>query len=230
MARRSGASPSFASTRISLRRSGRGRVALPGSAAYTTLMSRTASLAALLVALAVPAHAEEASRWTRLDGGFFTIELPGQATLENSENEVPGVGTLKSTSWTVESPDSSVVINTTEFPKAFVADKIPGKMLEGSRDGAVANIGATLTADEPVFIPSGLPKKKWPGRVFTATRSGGLVIRQAVYLVDHTLLQVVYATSKPGETDALFARVHASLKMVPAGKATGKSSAKAGPR
>jgi hypothetical protein len=154
-----------------------------------------------------------ADGWTKISGSFFSVEMPGKPEKKEAQQEIPGVGMTKTTYFELQLPDLQFTVGTTEFPREMIEKSIPSKMLEGSRDGSLANIGATLTSDSVVFIDSGAPNKKWPGRTFVGTHPSGLVVRQAVFLVDTFLLQLVCVGPKGKDTAPDFAKLVASLKL-----------------
>jgi hypothetical protein len=156
-----------------------------------------------------------ADGWTKITGSFFSMEMPGKPEKKDMQQEIPGVGMTKSTYFESRLSDLQFTVGTTEFPRAMIEKSIPSKMLEGSRDGSLANIGANLTSDSAVFIDSGMPNKKWPGRTFVASHPSGLVIRQAVFLIDTTLLQLVCVAAKGKDSAPDFAKFVASLKVSP---------------
>jgi hypothetical protein len=152
--------------------------------------------------------------WTKVTGPFFSVEMPGKPEKKEIQQEVQGVGMTKTTSYESQRPGGvQFTVGVTEFPRALIEKSIPGKMLEGSRDGVVANIGASLTSDSVVFLDSGMPKKKWPGRTFVATHPAGGVLRQSVFLVDTFLLQLVYVAPKAKDSAADFEKFVGSLKL-----------------
>lgn len=177
-----------------------------------------ASTAILLSTLAA------ADGWTKITGSFFSVEMPGKPEKKDTQQEIPGVGMTKSTYFESRVSDLEFTVGTTEFPRALIEKSIPGKMLEGSRDGSMANIGATLTSDAAVFIDSGAPNKKWPGRTFVGSHPSGLVVRQAVFLVDTFLLQLVCVGNKGKDSAPDFAKLVGSLKLsAPSSPAKGSS-------
>ena len=153
-------------------------------------------------------------RWTQVTGPFFSVQMPGKPEKKDSQQEVQGVGMSKTTSYESQlRGEVQFTVGVTEFPRALIEKSIPGKMLEGSRDGVVANIGASLTSDSVVFLDSGTPKKKWPGRTFVASHPAGGVLRQSVFLVDTFLLQLVYVAPKAKDSAADFEKFVGSLKL-----------------
>ncbi len=168
-----------------------------------------------------------ADGWTKVTGSFFTVEMPGKPERKETQQEIPGVGMTKSTFFESQLPQLQFTVGSTEFPRAMIEKSIPAKMLEGSRDGSMANIGATLTSDAVVFIDSGVPNKKWPGRTFVGSHPSGLVVRQAVFLVDTFLLQLVCAGEKGKDSAPDFAKFLGSLKLsAPGSSAKAKGSSK----
>ena len=90
---------------------------------------------------------------------------------------------------------------------------MPSKVLEGARDGAMANVNGTVEKDFSVFLDSGLPKKKYPGREFDGSTTSGLKLAARLFLVDDRLYQLISVSPKATFNAADFKKFADSFKL-----------------
>src|SRR5512133_1176666 len=81
--------------------------------------------------------------WQRVDTAAFTVQLPKAATRGEQKADT-ATGPLVLVTWQLEKPDSMVIFSYTDFPPEAIAKSLPQNVLDGARDGSMANIGATL--------------------------------------------------------------------------------------
>jgi hypothetical protein len=165
----------------------------------------------MLLTAVVCAQLASAADWKPFNGGEYSISFPGTPTT-SSRTDQTGIGPVKSSVVTVELPHQSFTLAITEYPLDLVKKSQPAKMLEGARDGAVANVQGTLDKDIAVQLDSGDPKKKWPGREFTAHTSKA-VMASRLYLVNNKLYSLLLVRDQTVTDDADFTRFADSLKL-----------------
>ena len=161
--------------------------------------------------LAVPAFAEE---WKEVGNETFTAVLPGDPKVQDDAVET-AAGKMKTRTWASQKANAYYAISMVSYPPDLVHKSIPSKMLEGARDGALANIQATLEKDYGVFIDSGIPKKKWPGRELFANAPQGMRYAARLYLVDAELYQIIVVRKASEGSDDDFKKIVESFKLKP---------------
>ena len=82
----------------------------------------------------------------------------------------------------------------------------------------MANAGGTVEKDIGIFLDSGTPKKKWPGREFDGTTTSGLKLAARLFLVDDRLYQMICVTPKASFNADNFKKFADSFKLKPAAK------------
>lgn len=165
----------------------------------------------MLLTAVVSAQLAFAADWKPFDGGEYTISFPGTPTTSTRADDTQ-IGQVKSNVATLELDHQSFTVAITEYPLDLVKKSVPSKMLEGARDGAVANVGGTLDKDFGVFLDSGEPKKKWPGREFTL-HTGKAAMASRVFLVNNKLYSLLMVRDETVKDDADFAKFADSLKL-----------------
>ena len=165
----------------------------------------------LVVLCAVPAFAED---WKEVGNDVFTAQMPGDPKVEDSAVDTEA-GKMKTRTWSSQKGNAYYAIAMVGYPPDLVHKSIPSKMLEGARDGALANIQATLEKDYGVFIDSGIPKKKWPGRELFANAPQGMRYAARLYLVDAELYQIIVVRKASEGSDEDFKKMVASFKLKP---------------
>ncbi len=157
--------------------------------------------------------------WKSVDGGNFTVSFPADPT-PSERNDATQVGNIKSTVWDLKLEHETFTLSIAEYAPEVVKKLSPAQMIEGARDGAIANAGGSLEKDQVVFLTEG--KKKWPGREFTmrppgAPDAGTQVwsVSCRMYLVDNRLFALIY-THDQTLNDADFAKFADSLSLRPA--------------
>lgn len=165
----------------------------------------------LIVLCAVPASAED---WTAVGNETFAALLPGDPQVKDDAVET-AAGKMKTRTWSSQRSGAYFAIAMVSYPPDLVHKSIPSKMLEGARDGALANIQGVIEKDYGVFIDSGLPKKKWPGREIFATAPQGMRYAARLYLIDADLYQLIVVRKSAEGTDDDFKKLVESFKLKP---------------
>jgi hypothetical protein len=147
------------------------------------MLQRLAMLAALLIA--APAVAGEPSQL--VDTAEFSVKLPAGA--ERSEQSLEtAAGEVKLVSWTDGGGRFAVNLTYADYPKSF-ADLSPDLLLDGARDGALANVKAAKTKEEKISIEAG--GKKYPGRLVQGSKPEGVALTVTLYMVGSRLYQLI---------------------------------------
>lgn len=176
-----------------------------------TMKTLTAALV-LVSSVALAQAAAAPPTWAPVDGPTFTAEMPGTASVKEG-TEQTAAGPVKTTTWGVQTNGAFFAISIADYPPGMMANAVPSKVLEGARDGAMANVGGTVEKDIGVFLDSGIPKKKYPGREFDGSTKSGLKLAARLYLVDDRLYQLICVTPKAGFNAADFKRFADSFKL-----------------
>ena len=125
--------------------------------------------------------------FTSKDDGF-SILMPGTPELEtHTVNTVAGPITVYV--YQVESNGIVYQVGYNDYPEEAMEGLTPEQMLDGARDGAVANVFGELIAEEIISLNG------YPGRqINIAVEDNG--IRAKIFLVDNRLYQVLVVGPK----------------------------------
>ncbi len=188
---------------------------------------RTLTAALVLVSSAALAAEPTAAAptWSTVDGPTFTADMPGTASVKEG-TEQTAAGPVKTTTWGVQTQGAFLAISIADYPPGMMANAVPSKVLEGARDGAMANVGGTVEKDIGLFLDSGIPKKKYPGREFDGSTKSGLKLAARLYLVDDRLYQLICVTPKAGFNAADFKKFADSFKLKKSGAPPAKAPKK----
>jgi hypothetical protein len=167
---------------------------------------------AVLLTAVVSFASAFAADWKPFDGGEYTVNFPGAPKTSQREDETQ-IGKVVSTVAAVELEHEAFTVSVTVYPPDLVKKSVPAKMLEGARDGAVANVAGTLDKDFGVFLDSGEAKKKWPGREFTLHTTQGMAMTSRVYLVNNKLYTLLLVRDSTVKDDSEFEKFADSLKL-----------------
>lgn len=147
------------------------------------------------MATACNTAAPEIQEFTSETGGF-AISTPVTLS-EASQSVETQVGNIDIYTFTAEEPEAAYVVAYSDYPSEIVAQSDPTAMLDGSRDGAVNNVGGTLISENPVELAGN------PGRALvidTQTETGAAAtVNARLYLVDNRLYQVLVVVPKDQE-------------------------------
>ena len=169
------------------------------------------------VAAAAPAPAPG---WQALDTATFTVDLPGAATMKEGVEKTKA-GDVNTTTWSVQTAGAFYAVSIADYPQGMMKAALPVKVLEGARDGAMANVGGTVEKDFAVFLDSGVAKKQYPGREFNGTTTQGIKLAARLFLVDDRLYQMISVSPISSFSEEDFTKFADSFKL----KATAEKAA-----
>jgi hypothetical protein len=122
------------------------------------------------------------------DPGGFAISTP--VTLEASQQSVnTEAGSIEIQTYVAEDREAVYVVAYSDYPPDLVAQNDPATLLDGSRDGAVSNVGGTLISEDTIDL-KGNPGRSLIIDTQTETREEATVYAR-LYLVENRLYQVV---------------------------------------
>lgn len=173
--------------------------------------------------VAAPPVAPSASKWETLDTATFSIDAPGKATVKEGVENTKA-GPVKTTTWSVQTEGAFYAVSIADYPKGMMGAAVPGKVLEGARDGAMSNVGGTVGKDVEVSLDAG--KKKYPGREFDGNTTQGIKMAARLFLVDDRLYQMISVSPTAAFNADDFKKFADSFKL----KATAAAPAKPGKR
>lgn len=175
-------------------------------------MSHRPLAALCLCLLAAPAAFAQPVAWKTVDAPTFTVELPGAAEMKEGVEKTQA-GDVKTTTWGLQTDAAFYAVSIADYPPGMMGAAVPSKVLEGARDGAMANVNGTVEKDFSVFLDSGLPKKKYPGREFDGSTTSGLKLAARLFLVDDRLYQLISVSPKATFNAADFKKFADSFKL-----------------
>lgn len=132
------------------------------------------------------------------EAGGFTISTP--LTLDESSQSVDTqAGPIDIYTFTAEDNQAAYIVAYSDYPEALVTQSEPDIILDGSRDGAVGNVGGTLINETRIDLQGN------PGRALvidTTTDDGqDATVNARIYLVDNRLYQVLVVVPKGDEDE-----------------------------
>jgi hypothetical protein len=147
-------------------------------------------LALVLVAVLLPGCREaEWSEFTTREGGFSVL-LPGVPASETRTLNIPS-GPVDLHMFGVEQDGFAYMASYNDYPDELVNQRPAATMLDGARDGAVANVQGELLGESLLTIDG------HPGREIKVAASGGQLMMVArIYLVGNRLYQAAVVTDK----------------------------------
>ena len=131
-----------------------------------------------------PAFAQATWRAFAPEGVGYSIEMPGEWTLQSEEVRARG-GTMKITVATVRAGRNAYITIHSRHPEAGVLPA--AQVLDGARDGAVANVKGKLRKEDAILVSD------LPGREFIIDAPNGLVAISRIFLLDNKLVQAMAA-------------------------------------
>jgi hypothetical protein len=127
--------------------------------------------------------------------GKFRAAFPTQPQVERTVDDTDaGKAQTVTYSVTSEKDESFLAVAVTQFPDGTVSKALPTTVLEGARDGSLANINGKLVADKAVMVdaPKGSSKRFFPARDYEATGAQDLRVSTRVILVEDRLYQIMF--------------------------------------
>jgi hypothetical protein len=125
------------------------------------------------------------------EAGRFEIRLPAKPS-EGSKTVPTAVGNVEAKIFQCQGPDWCCMVMYSDYPRDMVMNAEPEAVLDGARNGAVANVqGAKLQSETRVKLG------KYPGRdVLINVQSGRFFARWRCYLVEERLYQIIVVGSE----------------------------------
>lgn len=152
-------------------------------------------LLSLLLVAACNTAASEPEEFSS-EGGNFTVQTPIELE-ESSQSVETAVGPIEIHTFTAEDRNAAYVVAYSDYPAEMVAQTEPEELLDGSRDGAVQNVGGTLISEDTIDLNGN------PGRalVIDATTETGeeATVNANLYLFENRLYQVLVVVPKGEE-------------------------------
>jgi hypothetical protein len=145
----------------------------------TAAPAATATTAAPAASTTSGAPSGDAFEFTSADGSY-TIIYPAEPSERTQQQQLPDGSTLPVTLTILGSPDEAFISSVVEYPPEVTAD------LQGAVDGAIANSGATLIAEQDIELGGRL------GRQFVADVGGEGTLIARLYVDGNRLWQVLY--------------------------------------
>jgi hypothetical protein len=143
----------------------------------------------------------------RPQGVGFAIEMPGQWTL-STETIPTALGPLKANMAGVTLDQRAFMTMWIAYPEEAIRNRPVETMLDGARDGAVANIKGTLRNETRITV------NNLPGREIIIDAPNNLAVVQRYFVLRNMLIQGVLAGLRGVETQADTRRFLDSMKVV----------------
>ena len=151
-------------------------------------------LAPLALVLAMTPSLASAQEWKPYssDECRCSAQYPGTPQLRTTPMRT-NLGNLDAKMITLEVPEAFYAIAYVDYPKDKLAKANPDDLLNGARDGAVANVKGKLANETKVSMNG------FPGRELRIEAPGDLVLNARMYMVKERLYQSLVVTPKPRE-------------------------------
>jgi hypothetical protein len=163
----------------------------------------------LLVAFSTVVSPALAQTWIEFkpEGVGYSLEMPGEWML--SSQDIPtAIGPLKANMASVTVADRAFMTMWIAYPEDVVRSRPVGTMLDGARDGAVANVKGTLRKEDRITI------NNLPAREIIIDAPNSLVVIARYFLLRNVLVQALTAGARGTELAADTRRYLNSLKVV----------------
>jgi hypothetical protein len=149
-----------------------------------------------------------AQTWSeyRPAGAGFALEMPGEWT-SDVMNIDTAIGTVKGYTATVEAGGRGYMSMYIPYPPDRVRGRPIEPMLDGARDGAVANVHGRLRSEEHITVDN------HPGRQIVID-ANDMVLVQRFFVLDATLVQAIVGGHAGVETEPNTIRFLQSLRVV----------------
>jgi hypothetical protein len=165
---------------------------------------------AVLIAVTFASIHPAAAEWVEYkpDGGGYSVEMPGAWTTKVEEVDT-AIGKLRSPVATVVAGDRAYMTMYTKYPENHVKSQSATAILDGAREGALANIKGKLRKEDQVMVSN------FPGREIIIEAPNGLVLVNRYFLMELTLVQALVAGPTNVDSDSNTRRYLDSLKALP---------------
>ena len=108
----------------------------------------------------------------RSDEGRFTVMMPGKPKTDNQTLESP-VGKINMVMFTAGSSKAGCFVAYADYPEQLISSTDPQKLLEGAKNGAIANVKGKLISEASIDF-HGFPAKEVnieiPNKAFVTAR------------------------------------------------------------
>lgn len=84
------------------------------------------------------------------DAGKFTVNAPDGKMTETSQNVATAAGSIQLTMYQSTAGNNTYMAGYSDFPEALIKQVSVDKLLDGARDGAVANVNGKLISDTKI--------------------------------------------------------------------------------
>jgi hypothetical protein len=120
--------------------------------------------------------------------GRFSVRMPGTPTDQAQKINSP-VGTIELHVFVVEQSGAQYLVAYNDYPEAMVRSGDPEKVLDGARNGVVANVRGKLVSEVKITL------QQFPGReVRVMIPDGAQIMQTRLYFVKNRLYQVGVVT------------------------------------
>jgi hypothetical protein len=115
--------------------------------------------------------------------GRLSVEFPGSPSTQTISAPT-AIGAITAHCFTMEFSDGSFAVAYSDFPSELVQRADVNKMLDGARDGAVANVKGRLVEQSKTSL------RNAPGREFLIQINDSAYCRTRIYLAGNRLYQI----------------------------------------
>jgi hypothetical protein len=167
------------------------------------------AIGALLLVAFVGAAQPALAQWAefRPEGVGYSVEMPGEWTLKTEEIKT-AAGTLKAHMASVNLDQRAFMTMYITYPAASISGRPVDAILDGARDGAVANVKGKLRKEERLTISN------VPARQVIIDAPNDVVVIGRYLMMGNTLVQALVAGLANIENEPDTKRFLASLKLV----------------
>lgn len=158
---------------------------------------RNVLLALVVVTLVSAASQTIAQTWQqhRPEGAGYVVEMPGEPKVSWRDVSTK-IGDIKTYIATSALPPLAFVTMFSRYPEELIKSRSVDSILEGGRNGAVANVKGTLRDEKILTIDS------FPGREIIIDAPSGQVVLLRYFLGGVTLVQAIVGGPAGVETNA----------------------------
>jgi hypothetical protein len=143
--------------------------------------------------------------------GRFTVQFPGTPK-QASQTQTTKLGPLDAKVFLLELPDGLYAVWYVDYPREALARNRPDELLDGARDGAVANVKGKL-AGETKITQNGFPGREL--RIEVTTRKGVAAATVRLYFVKERLYQAIVVMDKAREAQTEIRKFLDSFRFEP---------------
>ncbi len=163
----------------------------------------------LFVAFALAVPPALAQTWIefRPEGVGYSVEMPGEWR-PTTEDVKTAIGPLKARRAAVTVGRRAFITTYIVYPEDAIRAQPVATMLDGTRDGTVANVKGKLRNEERLTV------NDLPAREVIIDAPNNLVVIARYFLLRNTLIQALTAGARGVETEADTRRYLNSLKVV----------------